>query len=305
MQDFLMFATMTTAVFLEAAPFLLVGAFLGVLLESYMPAERLERMTPRSAIGRIALGVCAGLVLPTCECGVVAIVRKLLKKGVPAATAIPYLLCAPVINPVVLISTWVAFQGDATMLAWRVLMVLAPAVGLGLALSKVPAQWLLKEGHLPVTADGCGCGDCCGAEPEAKGMHKAFTVISRTGAEFLELGKYLALGAMAAAAFKVFTPPELMEWFAQSPVLAVAGMMGLAIVLSVCSEADAFVAASFSFMPRAAQAAFVGIGPMVDLKLIAMFTAVFNRRVTAALVIVPTVVVFLLAMVFQVLGGGA
>jgi hypothetical protein len=302
MQDFATFATMATAVFLEAAPFLLIGAFLGVLLEAYMPAERLERITPRSTPGRVLLGVSAGLVLPTCECGVVAIVRKLLKKGVPPTTAIPYLLCAPVINPVVLISTWVAFQGDATMVAWRVLMVLAPAVGLGLALGRVPPAWLLKEGHLPVQGDACGCGGACEVE-QARGWRKVFRVITGTGREFLELGKYLALGAMAAAAFKVFTPPELMRWFASSPVLAVAGMMGLAIVLSVCSEADAFVAASFSFMPRVAQAAFTGIGPMVDLKLIAMFSAVFQRRVTAALVVVPTVVVFMLAMVFQAVGG--
>lgn len=302
-EDLNMFATMTTAVFLEAAPFLLLGSLLGVLFETYMPAGRLERLTPKSTLGRVLVGVFAGLLIPTCECGVVSIVRKMLKKGVPPTTAIPYMMCAPVINPVVLASTYVAFQGDYAMLSWRILMVLAPAVGLGLALNRIPSQHLLKGGLLLQEEPSCGCGGACCAGHEPEGRVGPITILARTGAEFVELGKYLALGAMASAAFKVFTPPAAMEWFAQSPWLAVAGMMGLAIVLSICSEADAFVAASFSFMPRAAQAAFIGVGPMVDLKLIAMFSAVFHRRITAALVIVPTAAVFVLAMVMQGVGG--
>jgi hypothetical protein len=303
LEDLNMFATMTTAVFLEAAPFLLIGSLLGVLFETYMPADRLERLTPKSTPGRVLVGVFAGLLIPTCECGVVSIVRKMLKKGVPPTTAIPYMMCAPVINPVVLASTYVAFQGDYTMLLWRILMVLVPATGLGLALDRIPSQHLLKGNRLIEEAPSCGCGHACCAGHDSAVRPGMVVILARTGAEFVELGKYLALGAMASAAFKVFTPPAAMEWFARSPWLAVAGMMGLAIVLSICSEADAFVAASFSFMPRAAQAAFVGVGPMVDLKLIAMFSAVFNRRITAALVIVPTVAVFVLAMVMQGVGG--
>ncbi len=78
--------------------------------------------------------------------------------------------------------------------------------------------------------------------------------------------------------------------------------MLLAVLLSVCSEADAFVAASFASFPLTAKVAFMAIGPMVDLKLIPMFLSVFNRRVAVALIVVPTVSVYVMSFVMA-LGG--
>ena len=116
------------------------------------------------------------------------------------------------------------------------------------------------------------------------------------------MARFLVFGALVAAAFKAFLPSGLLAIFTESGWLAVAGLMLLAVLLSVCSEADAFVAASFAAFPTAAKVAFMAIGPMVDLKLIPMFFSVFNRRVAIALIVVPSVSIYCMSLVLA-LGG--
>jgi hypothetical protein len=93
-----------------------------------------------------------------------------------------------------------------------------------------------------------------------------------------------------------------MSLFSGNLLMSIVGMMILAILLSICSEADAFVAASFLTFPAGAQLAFVTIGPMVDLKLIGMYAATFQRKFVFALVLGPTVLILTLSWLFEQLG---
>lgn len=293
-----LFASFAVAIVLEAAPFLLAGSFLAALVERYAHAERVQRFAPKSLPLQLLGGSLLGLLLPTCECGVVPLVRRLLAKGAPPALAVTYLLAAPVMNPVVLLSTAVAYQGDLFVVATRMLLVLAPAMVLGAAANSIPKELLLRPernatsacGH--AHAPGCACG--CGHETARKPALPA--ILEHTVAEFTGMLGFLVLGAMAAAAFKVFAPQQALLLLADSPYLAIGAMMLLAILLSICSEADAFVAASFMAVPQSAQLAFMGIGPMVDLKLIAMFLAVFHRRFALALIVVPVLMVYVMSL---------
>lgn len=308
-----LFATFTVAIVLEAAPFLLAGALLSACIERFVKPELLQAVAPRSVPLQLLFGVGAGLLLPTCECGVVPVVRRLLHKGLAPAAAISYMLAAPVVNPVVLVSTYVAFQGDVSVVLMRVALVLAPALVLGTLAAQIPVRMLLRpehqaEAHAACGHTGCGCGhEHGGLQPLQVRRHWLPQVLRHTAAEFTAMGAFLILGAMAAAAFKTFAPAQWLLVLESNAYLAVGAMMVLAIVLSVCSEADAFVAASFMGLPQSAQLAFMGIGPMVDLKLVAMFLAVFHRRFALALIVVPTVMVYVLclAMAFGDAAAGA
>jgi hypothetical protein len=97
---------------------------------------------------------------------------------------------------------------------------------------------------------------------------------------------------MAAAFFKILIPQEILAFLSQNVFLSVASMMILAILLSVCSEADAFVANSFNNFSPLSQLSFVAIGPMVDLKLIGMYGVTFQKRLFLLLMVVPTVFVY-------------
>jgi uncharacterized membrane protein YraQ (UPF0718 family) len=56
------------------------------------------------------------------------------------------------------------------------------------------------------------------------------------------------------------------------------GLGLLAVALAVCSEVDAFVAASLRQFPLEARLVFLVVGPAVDVKLVAMQVGVFGRR---------------------------
>lgn len=305
MDSLWIFTTYTVAIVLEATPFLLAGALLSALMEHFLSPERVQALAPKSLPLQLALGACAGLIIPTCECGVVPIVRRLIAKGAPPSVAITYMLTAPVINPVVLLSTWVAFRGDASVVLLRVIMILAPALVMGAMASRIPVERLLRSNS---STKGCSC---CHHDHDHHHEHthehtqktsKFLDILRHTASEYAGMGVYLIVGAMAAAAFKTFAPQQLLTTLSDSPFLAIGGMMLLAIVLSICSEADAFVATSFAGMPVSSQLGFMAIGPMVDIKLIAMFLAVFHRRFTLALVVVPVIMVWICSMAVALSG---
>jgi uncharacterized membrane protein YraQ (UPF0718 family) len=289
-QYLLVFSPIITAIFLESAPFLCLGAFVSALLEVCLPQERLTQYVPKSPYWGLLLGLGAGLVFPTCECGVVPIARRLMKKGVPPHIAVPYMLAAPVINPIVLASTYVAFRGNIWMVLGRVLLVVIPATLMGLTLLRSNSAGLLREGRSLHDLNH---------ELDSKSLtcSRGTMVLLHTGSEFLDMGKYLILGAFVVGLFKTFVPQETLLFVGDSLILAVGVMMALAVLLSICSEADAFVAVSFTSFPKVAQLSFVSIGPMVDLKLIAMWTGVFQRRLVFALVVGPTLMTFLISII--------
>jgi uncharacterized membrane protein YraQ (UPF0718 family) len=303
------FAMTATAIFLEAAPFLLLGSFLAALIECFVPPERMQRLFPRRAVPGVLAGLFAGLFLPVCECGIVPIVRRMLQKGVPPASAMTYMLAAPIVNPVVMASTYAAFQGDWFVVAARAAMGAVTALGMGLALSGLSTRDILLDPSGPGQTCGCGHdhGGACPGEagddaPPASAKARAKAVISHTLNEFLDMGAMLILGSLFAAAFKTLTPSTVLTLFETDPLLSITAMMLLAILLSLCSEADAFVAASFTTFPAASKLAFLALGPMLDIKLAVMFQAVFTRRVTAALLIVPPVMVFVLSYALSLSG---
>jgi uncharacterized membrane protein YraQ (UPF0718 family) len=244
--------------------------------------------------GGLALGVGAGFLLPTCECGVVLIVRRLIHKGVPPHIAVTYMLAAPIVNPVVLASTWLAFRGSLPMLASRVALAAVVAVSIGLYSRRVP-DLLLDTNH----------GGAHRHDHDHAGRswgEKTGEVLAHAALEFMDMGKYLIVGALAAATFKTLLPGEVMSLVGGNLLLSITGMMALAVLLSVCSEADAFVAASFQMVPAAAQLAFVALGPMVDLKLIGMYSVTFRRRMVLVLVLGPTILIFLLSWLAGIFG---
>ena len=239
------------------------------------------------------MGIGAGFVLPTCECGVVPIVRRLMHKGVPPFIAIAYMLAAPIVNPVVLASTYLAFRGSLTMVLARVALAVIVATVLGLYARSLPKVLM----HPQRQQD----------EHEHDHSRQSFikkirSVMIHAAQEFMDMGKFLIIGAVAAASFKTLLPENIMSFFSGNVLMSILGMMILAILLSICSEADAFVAASFQSFPAGAHLAFVAIGPMVDLKLIGMYAVTFHRKMVLALVVGPSLLIFVLSWLFEQIG---
>jgi uncharacterized protein len=204
----------------------------------------------------------AGVALPGCECASVPIAARLRAGGVQPAAAMAFMLAAPAINPVVLVSTAVAFPGRPEMVAARFLASLLTSVAVGLIWSRLGReQWFDQARSRLVEGDG------------------RWASFARTAREdFLQAGGWLVVGALAAATLQTLVPRSLLDAVAGNQLLAVVGLGLLAVALAVCSEADAFVAASLRQFPLDARLVFLVVGPAVDVKLIAMQVGVFGRR---------------------------
>ena len=287
----------------EAIPFVALGALVSGIMERCLSREGVARLFPRRRSVGILISALLGLVLPLCECAVVPIVRRLIRKGVPVSCAVAYLLAAPIINPLVIASTVVAFRSQG---GWYVA---ALRVGLGYLVTLIVAGvvWkLLGEENVlraadaePPAAHGHGVGERSSALRD---------VLSVAAGEFITIGGILAVGAAIAAAINSGFSRQAIAPLADHPLLAVPGMMGLAMVLNLCSEADAFVAASFNAFPLAAKLAFLVLGPMVDVKLILMYSVVFRPRAVATilgLVVVLVLVACLAAPLWLPLTDGS
>ncbi|MET8079206.1 permease [Streptomyces sp. NPDC005303] len=254
--------TVFAAVVVQGVPFLLLGTVVSAAIGVLVPERVFSRLLPRSPALAVPVAGVAGAVLPGCECASVPVAGSLMRRGVAPAAALAFLLSAPAINPVVLVATSIAFPGQPRMVVARLVASLTTAVVMGWLRARFGREkWL----RLPRTRT---------AQP-ATSRGRAFT--DGLQHDFLHAGGFLVLGSAAAATFSITVPRSLLDVFTGSAWLSVPLLALLSVVLCVCSEADAFVAASLSGFSPTARLAFMVVGPMVDLKLIALQAGTFGR----------------------------
>lgn len=256
-------ATVFCGVFVQALPFLVLGVVVSGLIAAFVSAERLSRWLPRRpALAVLAAGI-GGAALPGCECGSVPVARRLFGSGTAGAAALTFMLSAPAINPVVLVATAVAFPGQPLLVLARCVASLVTAMVMGLLWSRFGRdEWVTRT--LPESA------------PAGSSRWAVFTEAARH--DFLQAASYLVVGAAAAAALHVLVPDWVFEHLAGNLFVGVVTMAALAVVLALCSEADAFVAASLTMVPLVPRLVFLVVGPAVDVKLAAMQAGMFGRR---------------------------
>ena len=252
--------TVWVAICVQAMPFLLLGVVVSGSIAAFVPPDALQRIVPRDPSGAVFAAGLSGVVLPGCECASVPVARSLLGNGVHPAAALTFLLAAPAINPVVLVSTAVAFPGQPMMAIARFLagIITAWIVG-GLWVRYGRESWLRLSG------------------PSAGRRGPAWEVFRRTAVhDLVHAGGFLVLGAGLAGAVNVLLPQRYLDGLSDHAVIAVLVMGLLAVLVSICSEADAFVAASLTAFSPTAQLVFMTVSPIVDLKLISMQAGTFG-----------------------------
>jgi uncharacterized protein len=283
--------TVFCGVFVQAVPFLALGVVVSGLIAVFVTPERLTRWLPRRPAVAVLVAGVGGAALPGCECGSVPVARRLFGEGgATGAAAVTFMLAAPAINPVVVVATAVAFPGQPLMVLARVTASLLTAVIVGWWWAKWGRpEWVTRR--LPRAAGPAGS------------RWVVFTEAARH--DFLQAAAYLVLGAAAAAVLHVLVPPWIFQHLSTHLVLGVLVMAALAVVLALCSEADAFVAASMTMVPLVPRLVFLVVGPAVDVKLFAMQSGMFGKafawRFAPATFLVATVVASVVGLI--ILGG--
>ena len=284
------------SVLLEGVPFILLGTLLSGLIDQFLPARLMTRLLPRNAFAAVCLGGVLGIVFPMCECGIVPVIRRLIAKGLPVSSAVAYMLAAPIVNPITAFSTYAAFrgQGAAEFTALRLGLGFFVAVLVGLAVLNLPIGAVLKKTILESVTLSSPAGD---APPSPRPFLRRLISAMEAGVrDFLDVMVYFILGVGVASLFSTAVNQELFLPLSLDDRLAIPAMMTLAGILSLCSSSDAFIAATFVAFPAVAKLAFLVFGPMMDLKLAFIYSAVFTRRFVAGLAIGLFVMIGLLCL---------
>ena len=289
-------------VFLQAAPFLAIGVLLSSLIQTYLPPDWIQRRFPKTLLAGQLFAVIAGFCLPVCDCASVPVFKSLVKKGVPMPAAVTFMLVSPVINPVVILSTWYAFNGSFRMIAARCGLGILCSVACGLTyLLKPPEDYLLGTA-VRARAD---CQDYGLPVRSGARFSRFASMLRHAQNEFFSVGKYLLAGIFVSTLFQDMLPQAVSAGGGAAPWEALLLMMGLAFALSLCSSSDAVVARGMAgSIPAGAVLGFLVFGPMMDIKNAAMLLSGFKTGFVIRLFITTFLVCFTVVALFMLSGSG-
>jgi uncharacterized protein len=325
--------TLFFSLLVEALPFLIIGVLFSSALLLFVDERKLIAAVPKQAILAAFAGSLIGFLFPVCECGNVPVARRLITQGAPSAMAIGFLLAAPVVNPVVFWATWIAFRDQPEIVFLRVggslliatiigyvfstqadlrpmlqptvarAMLLPRRLGRGSPVEPSPllqsGTFFLGQSEQPIQLNALGAAvanpDLARPIPERLRL-----MLDNVVQELRELGGILVIGSAIAAIVQTSIPRELILGLGQGPVSSILAMMILAVVVSICSTVDAFFALSFAAtFTTGSLLAFLVLGPMVDLKNIALLLTVFRGRAIFYLFALAAQLTFLLALLIN------
>ncbi|MEK4668432.1 permease [Niallia sp. FSL R7-0271] len=286
MDTLLQLNTIFISIIIEALPFILIGVIVSGIIQVFISEEMIARIMPKNNILAILVGSVMGAIIPACECGIIPITRRLILKGVSIPAAVAFMITGPIINPIVLFSTYIAFGNSWSMVLHRGLLAILAAIIIGIVL-----KFTVKEAPLKST------------ESHSAHYHsfieKISAMLKHSIDEFFSVGKYLVAGSFIAALVQTTIKTSTLVSIGNGTISSHVVMMGLAYVLSLCSQADAFIAASFrGSFSTSSILAFLLFGPMLDIKNTMMLLSTFKAKFVALLCTVITITVLLVTLVF-------
>lgn len=305
------FSLVFLSILLEALPFVIIGTLVSTLIELYVSSDWLSQRLSGRRKGTYFLMGLMGLFFPVCECAIVPIVRRLIKKGMPKGFAITFMLAVPIVNPVVLYSTYYAFPSAPRMVMFRGILGYIGAIMIGMIMDRWGGRNI--ERHQAVreeVATCCSHDHCCHHHEEETGtVHGRKTILetikelfSHLSTELYDVGRFLIMGALISASMQTFVPRELLMKVGGHEISSILLMMTLAFVISLCSEADAFIASTFSNQFSSGSiVAFLIFGPMIDIKNTLMLMGAFKTKFVLKLILAISCVCFFLAYIVNLI----
>ena len=285
--------TLALSVLIEALPFVVLGVVLSIVVQVWLPADAIQRWLPRAGWARRAVLSLLGMLIPVCECGNVPFARGLMMRGLAPAEAMTFLIAAPIVNPIVIITTHAAFGWDGGILIARLVGGYLIANLIGWIYSRHPSPDALLTQQFTATCE--------------RVTHEHGTPTRRSLTQFLiELRAVmpaLVIGSALAGAVQVLIPRDVLLAIGSNPVLSIVAMMALAMTVAICSNVDAFFALSFaSTFSSGALIAFLLVGPLVDVKMLALLRTTFTTRTLVGVVVVVLLSAFAIGIGVNVLG---
>ncbi|MBU3143527.1 permease [Clostridium sp. CF012] len=332
------FSTIFLSIIFEGIPFILIGALVSSIIQIFVSEEAIARIIPKNKFVGVLIASLVGLVFPVCECAIVPITRRLIKKGVPLSIAVTFMLSVPIMNPVVLLSTHYAFMGMSYMVISRAMFGMIGSITIGVLIGVIHKDSpfkgrVVKKPRVSIHKEDCNCGhhtiqkskntnvikhnhiqvdknngSCsCGhshnhSDHRNKFIRNIEEIISHTSAELYDIGRFFIMGVFLSTCMQVFIPKEFILSIGGGVLSSIIVMMVLAFVLSVCSETDAFIARSFlGQFTDGSILGFLILGPMIDIKNTIMLCGSFKLSFVTKLIFLIITICFILAVIANIL----
>ena len=284
----------------ETLPFIIIGSLVSAIIQVFLTEELIRKFIPKVSILGYLGAILSGILFPICECAIVPITRSLIKKGLPVGIGISFMLAVPIVNPIVIMSTYYAFPNNISVVLLRTLggALIALVVGLimGYLYNGKKKELILKENIMTIR---CEC--CVSNKFTTSKREKIINLINHGSNEFLNISVYFIIGAFLSSVFAALMNNEVLARINTNNLVGVLFMIALSFILSLCSEADAFVVKGF--LDNFGVGAIVGfliMGPMMDLKNAFLAFGVFNNRFASRLVLFITIFVTALALLISI-----
>ena len=300
-----------TSIFFESLPFLILGAVISSIIETYVSNETMAKIIPKNKVLGSIVGIFLGFFLPACDCAVIPVSKRLLKKKVPINVAVSFMLASPIINPVVLLSTYYAFYKTNPEIFWYRLIfgiVIALIIGVitGIAFKD---KRVIKNEILEEDDDDCCCECHHDHEHEHDHHHHKHTlkgdflsICKHTANDFFEVVKYLMFGALLASLVQVMLPRNILLVFDNNQILSILVLMIFAYLISLCSTSDSFIGKSLlSSFSKGSIMAYLLLGPMIDVKNTFVLLGNFKKSFTVTLISLIFVVTFICSLLVVML----
>lgn len=327
-----------TIIMLEAIPFLLLGAFVSAIIEEFVSEKTIEKLIPKNKLLGSLVGIFLGLFIPACDCAVIPIALKLKKKKVPTNVLVSFMLASPIINPVVLFSTWFAFTNTESitilgvvlpkLFVFRAVFGVLIAFIVGILVDKlVKEEEVLKENAEDLTCPHCTlhthnhneedvdshelhCHHCSNHHYEHDHKHdnkeeisfskRKENILNHFSVEFMGIITYMMIGAFIASVMQATIQISSVVAFT-NPYTSSIILMGFAFLLSLCSTSDSFIARTFvNSIPNTSILAFLLVGPMIDVKNTIVLNKGFSKKFVFILISLIFILTFIIVNLFKI-----
>lgn len=296
-------AIVFTSIFFESLPFLLLGAFISALIETFISDETMVKIIPKNKFLGAIVGVFLGFFLPACDCAVIPISKRLIKKKVPLNVAIAFMLASPIINPVVLLSTYTAFYKTNPNIFWlRFILGIIISIIISIIMAIIYGK---KEVIINRLLDDEDMDECCHCH-DHKHKHtlndNIRSIVFHTSNDLFEVVKYLMFGALLASIVQTAVPRNILSFFNGSNIASVAVLMMFAYLISLCSTSDSFVGKSLlSTFGESSIIAYLILGPMIDIKNTIVLFGNYKKNFVITFISLIFILVFICSLVVVLL----
>ena len=291
-------ATIFMSIFFESLPFLLLGSLISAIIETFISNEKMAKLIPKNKFLGSIVGVFLGFFLPACDCAVIPVSKRLLKKKVPINVAISFMLASPIINPVVMLSTYYAFYRTDPKIFWYRLLF---GIVVSLVIGTIMGIIFGKEDVTTNNSDKeCACEHC---DHEHHHENKFASIFKHTALDLFDVVKYLMFGALIASLMQVIIPRSVITTFNNNNILSVIVLMVFAYLISLCSTSDSFVGKSLlTSFTESSIVAYLLLGPMIDIKNTMVLLGNYKKKFVVTLISLIFIVIFIIsALVVNIL----